>query len=353
MTARKKRTIIEEQIPDGTPIDMGEQVSDFDVALESVEDAETLRRVLEEHGQSGASYKVYRQTSSGDEFCFVTDSIDEEFIQKNFGGGDFKIRVFINGKFRIPMKLKIAPRIESTNGNGHVYGTEHRHMDFLEKLVLAQIAGNGGGNHGPSISELTGALANLDSLRGKQESGMDIFQKGVSFAREILDMKPSSTGDWKSELISGVKEALPTIAGMIPGARKPVAVNPQEQVSAVSQATPEQQTEMIKQGLAYLKKQCLKNVDPDLIIEWVENNAEDYQPLIHMVLNLPFEEFVKIDAEIGNEPFKQWFTRLFDGLRSAFVPADSVGVDSAGDNGDRVDARDNGKSSKDSKPKSK
>jgi hypothetical protein len=351
---RKKRTIIEETLPEGQDTETGE-ISDLDVALESVEDAETLRNVLEQHGQTGAMFKIYRQTSSGDEFCYTSDAIDEEFIQKNFGGGDFKIRVFLNGKFRIPMKIKIAPRIvDNTNGNGNGYHPDLQHNAFLEKMLLTLLAKENGGSPTatPTIIDLTTALSNLDGLRGKQESAMELFQKGVSFAKEIFEMKNGGSGDWKSDLINGVKDALPTVAGMLSG-RPPAPLTTERNNVLTEQPNPEQQRLLIQGGLNYLKKKCLAGLQPDFIIEWVENNAEDYQPLIHMALNLPFEEFVKIDAEIEREPFKQWFTELFNGLRSAFISPDSVGVDTPGDGGGRDDVGDNGNVGKDTKRKGK
>jgi hypothetical protein len=338
MAARKKRTIIEEQLPDTGSGEEQDEITAFDVALESVEDLETLTDVMEQYGQTGKLLKVYRESG---EFCYQSDTVDEAFIQKHFGGGGYRIRLFLNGKYKKTIPISCAaPIVENGNGNGNGNSSDH-HRDFLEKLVLAQIASGGGSNKAPSITELTTALANLDGLRGKQESAMDLFQKGVSFAKEIFDMKTPGSGDWKSELISAAKDALPVVGGII-ASRSGVPAMPTKDPNALVTATPEQQVEAIKQGLVYLKKQCLKGVDPKLIVDWVDNNAEDYQPLIHNVLNLPFEKFVEIDAEIGNEPFKQWFTGLFDGLRSAFVTVDTVDMDSAGESGDSDDIGNDG-----------
>ena len=147
---------------------------------------------------------------------------------------------------------------------------------------------------------------------------------------------------------------VPVVGGIIAGKMGgPAAMPTKQDPNALVTATPEQQVAAIKEGLTYLKKQCLKGVDSQLIVEWVENNAEDYQPLIHNVLNLPFEKFVEIDAEIGNEPFKQWFTGLFNGLRSAFVPDNTVGMDSPGEHGDIDDAGNHGDTGTNPKRKGK
>ncbi len=332
---RKKRTIIEESLPD-TDLSTEGEPTDFDVSLESVEDTEALQEVLSQFGETNVLMKVLRSTSTGSEFCYATDILDEEFIQKNFGGGDYQIRLFINGKYKKTLKIKIASRV--TAGNPTIAPVQSGNADFLEKLVLALVAGRNTGSDTatPTLAEMTSTLAGLDALRGKQESGMELFLKGVSFAKETIHSPHS--GDWKLEAVGMLKDALPTIANMIPGNRPPV---PSPQTPQIP--TEEQQAVLIKQGLTYLKKKCISGMEPDLIVDWISNNAEEYQQLIHMVLNIPFEEFVKHDPEIGTEPFKQWFTTLFDGLRFTFIPTDTVDVDTAGSPGDPDNSGNNGK----------
>lgn len=105
---RKKRTTIEEVIPDSESAEDTGAVTDFDVSLEDVEDAEKLREVLDQFGESEVFFKVLRQDRTGSEYCYQTEVIDEDFIQKNFGGGDYIARVFIKGKYKKSIKLKIS-----------------------------------------------------------------------------------------------------------------------------------------------------------------------------------------------------------------------------------------------------
>lgn len=352
---RKRRTIVEETLPPAEEGDGKESTTDFDLALESVEDIEVLRGVLDQYGQTGAVFKIYRVTAQGPEFCYQTDDLDEEFLQRNCGGGEFQVRIFINGVKRHMFKMRTAPPLKNpdTNGNGNGHNGD-RHTEFLEKMLLAYIQREGSSGSGPSVMELTQALANLDGLRGKSENTMDNFLKGVEFAKGILGDR--STGDWKSDLVSAAKDALPVVGAMLGsrGGRPPVPVtaeNPGEIPPVVSNE--DQNRAVIQQGLNFLKKKCLAGMDTDLIIDWVVNNAEDYQPLIHIVLNVPFDEFIKIDAEIGREPFTSWFKELFNGLRLAFVPADPMASDTTGNLGDIDHAGDDGKSSKTTKSKGK
>lgn len=343
---RKTTTVVEDTVPEGEQQEQ-EGGTQFDVALESVEDIEALRNVMEQYGATGETYKVYRVTPTGQEFCFMNDTLDETFIQRNYGGGDFRVRVFIGGKFKMFLPLKIAAplNVENNNGNGSAVRGEERHQKFLETMLLAMMQNQG--NHGSSIAELTTALANLDAMRGKQETTMDLFMKGVTFAKDIIknDGEPR---DWKSELVSVAKDAVPglvPLVGAIMGGNKPVQPNPVA-VTDPNALSEQQQIAALQGGLTYLKKQCMKGTDPDLIINWVVSNSEEYQALIHYVLNLPFEKFVEIDAQIGTEPFKSWFTELFDGLRQEFIPSDNLDGNPARDVGNDNNPGNNGKSSK-------
>lgn len=100
---------------------------------------------------------------------------------------------------------------------------------------------------------------------------------------------------------------------------------------------------IIKVGIQYLKKKAIAGVDPELIIEWVANNAEEYEALLRVVLNSEFADFVKFDPEIGTEPFVSWFKPLFDGLRSAFKQPDPMDDDTGGNVGDNGNPGNNGK----------
>src|SRR6266446_8268305 len=139
---KKKTTTVVEEVPvNEFDLENPQQPSEFDVSMESVEDAETLKEVLSQFGQAALNIKILRQTPTGAEYCYQTDAIDEEFIQKNFGGGDFQARIFINGRYRKTIKIKIASRLESSSsrsdGQLSPDTISNRHSEFLEKMVLA------------------------------------------------------------------------------------------------------------------------------------------------------------------------------------------------------------------------
>lgn len=316
-TGKKRKTIIEETLPDGLEEGEGEPTT-FDVSMEAVEDAETLQGVLSQFGETNVVMKVLREASGGAEFCYQTDTIDEEFIQKNFGGGTYQVRIFIGGRYRKTLKLQIASRITPT-GNP-LAETTSSHTAFLEKMVLALISKENVAPVPtavqPTMLELTTALSNLDNLRGKQESGIEMLMKGIELSQSL---NSTQAGDWKTDLIRTAKDALPMFLNGRGGNPVPPGVPPQQAQLEV----------MLRSGIQFLKKKCMAGTDPNLIVEWVCANAEEeqYQSLIRTVCTTEFAAFASLDPEIGTEPYFSWFKPLYDGIRSAFSGTDSVDDD--------------------------
>src|SRR6266571_89155 len=229
---RVKKTTVEEIMPEGGNFSDAEETTPFDVSLEAVEDTEALKDVLDQFGETNVNLKIFRSTPSGPEFCFQNDHLDEEFIQKNFGGGDYQVRIFINGKYRKTIKVKIASRVSDASlPNAGVSAPFDRHSEFLEKLILAFVTkeSQSTSSLSPSLADMISALQNLDNLRGKQESAMETFLKGVEFAKDL-----SGHTDWKTDLIRMGKEAIPDIKDMILG-KKEAITNPNSTQSQLPQ----------------------------------------------------------------------------------------------------------------------
>lgn len=352
---RKTTTTVEEIVPtDGTIEEDSPPEMNFN--LEDVREAEQLEEIASQFPNAGITLKLYDENGA---YCITIPdpkSIDEELIRKRCGAGNFRLRIYINGKYRhyIPLPIRevqpdssvTTPPNSARNGD-----SSNSHSDFLEKqaqrnheLLLAAISSTR--SAGPSITDLTTALANIDSLRGKQESGVDLIMKGIDLAQRF-----SGDTDWKTDLIRMGKDVLPKIADgvtAVMGVRnnghsqqiQPTVTN--NEGEAQTQELPS--AEAIRAGIAYLKRKCLNGVDPDLIIDWIVPNADEYQGLIRVILNKDFSEFAQYDIEIGSEPYLGWFRKLFDGLRSAFSPTDSMDDTSGGLVGDTDHTGDHGQS---------
>jgi hypothetical protein len=339
---RKRRTIVEETLPASNDVEL--EPDQMDITLEGVDDTEALQEVLSQFGETNVQLKVFQQTSTGPRFCYHCQTLDEEFIQKNWGGGDYTVRVFINGKYKknIPIKIAASPTSLQPNAPSAlpIKSDTDRHLQFLEEMVLKLITRENAAPPppaGPSLTDLTTALANLDGLRGKQETGVDLIMKGIQLARDV-----NGETDWKTDLVRTAKDALPQVLTMF--GKPPMPPNPGQPAIAGTVEPPEA---MLRSGIAYLKQLAVNGVDPVSIIDLVKANAgqPQYQPIIHAIITKEFADFAAIDPEIGTEPFFSWFKPIFDGLRSELSPQNQLDVDSAGDVGDTGNAGNNGQPS--------
>lgn len=328
-TGKKRRTIIEETLPDGPEEGTEGEPTSFDVSMESVEDVETLQEVLGQFGETNVVLKVLRQTASGAEFCYQTDILDEEFIQKNFGGGTYQVRVFIGARYRKTIKIQIASRITQPV-LGTPIATENRHSEFLEKMVLALVSRDNVGTPPSSIAEISQAMTQLHALNpapvSTPEKLMEHFLKGVEFAKGLN----GDTPDWKTSLLEVAKEVAPALLGgftKIPGT--PIPGQPVVTAAPDPNAT-------LKAGITYMKKKFIGGADPLVFVDFIVMNRdeEQYQGLIHAILSKDYAEFALLDPEIGTEPFINYFKPVYDGIRSAFKPDDSVEDDPTGNGGD-------------------
>jgi hypothetical protein len=346
--ARKRRTIVEEELPSNSNGDLEPEVNELDVQLESVQDTETLKEVLEQFGVTDqVLYRIYRQTPTGQAFCYESPTYDEAFLQRERGEGSYAVRIFINGRFKRTIPVMIdAPSNNSAKPNGIPTDS---HTQFLEKMLmvlLTQQHQNGNGsNPGPTIIDLTTALSNLDGLRGKQETAMDMFLKGAEFAKGM----GGDVGDWKQEGLKMVRDAIPAITsvvnshlstGPVPG-HVPQSVsqqpNPTGDVMMVDldNLTEDQRNTILKKAIVFLKKQFLMGLDPEFILNYIVVNANDpeYQAVITSVLRIQYEDLVKLDPDLGQKPFNEQFRALYDGLRSEFDPSHPVEGDPGGIDG--------------------
>lgn len=348
---RTKKTIIEEILPAGSG-DEPEGPTELDFNLEEVRDTEKLFEVLEQFPDAGITVKIYDQSGA---YRFTPPDpqhIDEELIRKRCGSGAFVGRVYVDGKYRQSIDIPIGEVNPDPNEPSKPVAVDN-HSQFLEKMLLTLLARENPAPaaHVPSITELVTSLAGIDALRGKQESGMEMFIKGMTMGRDMSD----SGGDfnWKQELfrlISTNAPALLTGVEAIVGGRLPTTPPPPTTPPAtIPNPEPQEQpvnAEMYyKEGISYVKQRLLAGMDPDTIINWVYDNRDvpTYQPFLTVILREPFEFFEKIDAEIGQEPFRSKFMAIHNGIRSLFNEEYEMGLDTGRDGGDTGNPGSNGK----------
>jgi hypothetical protein len=354
--ARKRTTTVTEEIPEGEALAGEEPVSEFDLSLEQVQDLEAMNAVLEDYGIEEAvrNFKIYKVTDGVQRYVFEHPTLDESYIQRERGGGNYVARFFFHGKYKksIPVFIEDLPEsANKPNGNGN----SNSHSAFLEKMLMALIVKETNHSNGtPSITELTQALANMDSLRGKQESTVDLLIKGIEMGRSF-DGGGGSL-DWKTELMRLAKDNLPGLVGVI---QQGIAMKNGQQVPAQVPVVPgnpnppvmdegQEMALMLKHAIGVLKSQFMMGLDGESAVALIMTNIANpqYQRIIQQFVMMSFDELVALDADIGKEPFNSRFRFVHDGLRSALSEADQVESDTGGGSGNVVDLGRDGKSSK-------
>lgn len=337
---RKKRTIVEETIPDESIINQ----QDF-----QLQGDEALDELVDTYGSSNR-IKVYRINQTGrDSFCFETnDRISESYIQNRYPqGGRFRAQIY-NGNTNI----KIGPAIEyaiepvplttpTTNGNGNGHNPINieavqiqmmqQNMQFYQQMLLTMIQNmNNGNQNQPNLTEMITALNGLNGLtQGK--SGIDLIMKGME-----LGAKANGKSDWKSDLMDTVKEvAVPAIE----------AYTVSQKISRPQQLSGEQPVQIppsfiIQQGLKWLKTRITGGMPTLDAARWLAINGNDpqYQPFVVLAMQEGIEGFIKLDPEIANEPYKSWFTETIELLKEIYENARNADPDNDGGIGDNSDS---------------
>src|SRR5262245_56216941 len=192
---RKKKTIIEENLPDSSTVanEQGDPLLDTDNAAPD----EMLDAIFDNFGQTPYVIKVYRHENGSRRFSFKTTTrIDESYIQDQFPrGGKFEVCITVNGEPLRPVVLDIDPKPlthtqngdarNGSNGNDQIYQfmieslrEEVRHSrEMVIRMLESRVD-----NHGSS--ELIAAMQGLKALSGGDDK-IDTLMKGFELAGKM------------------------------------------------------------------------------------------------------------------------------------------------------------------------
>lgn len=343
MAQRKKTTTITEIIPaeTETPTETtGIGVSDYNVVLT----------------------KVHRILANGKRaFAFQTETeVDEVVIQDRYPqGGSFGVERFNElGQSieRVVIDIDAKPMIGNpttgtpANGNDLVTQMLLNELSWMRQTMTNMIMKNNDSGEKSTIGEMVTALQGLNGLVGGKDP-MDLFIKGMDMASKF---KNGGEVDWKTQLLDVVKETAGPAIQAFTMAQRNVNTNGNgngEQPMRIVK-TPEQE---LKEGIDWLKKKILGGLTSELAVDWIVQNANDpsYQPIIATAINGGVDAFIALDAEIGNEPFKTWFTNAIEELKGIYAEQSANATDMDGGNGNGADVADNAKPrvAKSQKPK--
>ena len=314
---RKKKTIVEETLPD-TPETPGVNTEDF-------ADAICIRT------------KVYKLNSGSRSFCFETqEPVDEVSVQAQYPTGGKFIVLEYNSLNQIinTTHIDIEPKpIAHVPGNG-VADFQLRvlmdELNFTRQMMLKMIEGKTDGNNGrpdTSLGELAQAMQMLHQL-SPQTNASDLILKGME-----LGMKANGGADWKASLVDAAKDIAPAVVQVI-GAAKQNPPIPQGQT--MIESTP---ASLVKSGIDWLKPKILSGMEPGLAVSWVIQNSNDAlcQQLIAQAVRGDVSNFAEFDPEINNEPFKSWFVNAIQQLKEWYAEQSAATGDSIGGTGDDTD----------------
>lgn len=327
-----------------TTFDANEPTETVDNSVHNIEDTDGVQGYLAQFKGEQFRVKVYKQGPRGMEYCFSGGTeIDEDIIQ-GYGGGSYELRVFVNGVRQDTVPIIIAerpktmlPNVSNASAPANNYDPDiaymKRHMEFLEKMVMNGGVGNSGNS---SMVELVEAVKALNGLSNGKDP-MDMMLRGIELAKEL---NTGVSGDWKSALIDSFRDIAKSVAPVLVAKSQGMDMAQNNQESVSPEAT-------IRNGIGYLKSRVVSGLHPDLVIDWILNNSNDpqYHPFLQMVFKSDFEEFIKIDSEIAQEPYLSWFRTLHAGLREA-VNENLIADDSIRNSGNVRNIKGNEKPSK-------
>lgn len=346
---RKKRTIIDETIPD-----MGLGTGDSETSLDALDlpdmEDETLQGLMGRlKGISDYKVNIYLVTPQGSQFRFTVDDpdiLDENYIQEVCGPGKYAVRVLVNNipkktyfvsigpKPNVPGQTPTTTTADTTSAiQAQMYRDQ---LAFMQSMVLALI-NKEQPRHDNNLGDVVAAVSTLQGLGGGKDP-MDLFIRALEIGKGLTG---GGERDWKTELISTAKDVLAPVAGEI--AKAALNRNPPTNgnhalpsagtfVEEVNNAVPDV---ILKQGMKWVKGQILGGMDVNLAIAWIINNGNDptYRPFVQLALRGEFQDFVKLDNELANEPFNTWMRAAIAGIKEAYVQQQSD-TDTTGEDGD-------------------
>jgi hypothetical protein len=339
---KTKTTTIREAIPEGSfdpDSDTSPQpFSSYD------ENDQALLELREKYGPAPLLLKVYKVGQGRPQYQFEVEGsdLDEAEIQRRCPlGGNFSVKVHIEGKIRDTIFLNIAPLPISTTNitpiseNNTVLNMMREQNAMLQNLLISILT-----KPAPQQNTVMADVVSAWTMINSQSKNNDLL---AIILPKIFDKALDGSGnesDWKTELLKVAKDVAPVIVSATMNNRNSAGVNGNQpvylenptqeypQIPMAIQTQPQNQDiiALVKKGINYFKPKIRSNMLPvGLAIDWILCNADnpEFQPIIHMALNKDFNDWVAMDPDLANEPFKSWLTELIAEVKNAYESQNS------------------------------
>lgn len=305
--AKTKTTTVKETLPD-------ESAGVEEGFFFGSEDDELLQKIRKQYGDGTVKFKVYRVVAGKPVFITEsTENVDEAQLQE-FGAGRYAIRIFINGEAKDTVYVEVADKPGKPAAAGSVDSIQNQlyrdQIQFGQQMILALINKNSGNGGGFTMQDAI-ALAALVKGNG---NGVEHVLKGLELG--LANAGGGGGSDWKSLLVSTLKEFAPAINTAIVANAPPQPNGQPAQLPAMTQT----QDQLLIQALNMIKAKVIAGLPVGLALDWLVANASDpqYQNYMKLALSKSFEDLVKLDNELANEPFNSWFREFLLGMKEHF-----------------------------------
>lgn len=310
---RKKRTIIDENLPDELETPSRESnIEDLVIVLS----------------------KVYKINASKRSFCFQTaEPVDEVSIQERYpAGGSFSVFEYnaqndVVNSLTFDIEPKPMANNPAVSPQTDLQTMLMGELNWMRGMVLQMISNRG--QESTPMTEIVRAVKDMHSMAGGGgKDPVDLLIKGMELGQKSSS---SASGDWKSELIHTVKETAGPILNALSAPKQQPTSNGVQTV--IPQTTP---TTIVKQAIAWLKSKIIAGLEPGLAVDWILQNGNDpqYQPILSMAVQGTIDNFIEQDADIANEPYRTWFTTAITMIKDAYAEQSGNAGDMDGGNRD-------------------
>jgi len=330
----RSRTVITKELEADPPVETAPPITEND---------EELRSIAARIGTSAAKASINRMNPKNARWEHVRSIepqlVDEDYIGENFGPGSYLVKfldekgVYVTGRrVEIGETNPSKPATVSPAGSLPPAGNPYElQLQMLREdnarqheMVMALINKNATQST-PGILDLVKAVASIKEIMPDAANPMRDMQSMIQTLMKGIELGQSQSSDPDSKLawvkvVEHVIEKIPEVAEKLSKGK----------VGGVQQMDPQV---MLKQGLNYLKGRARLGKDPELFVDFVVENIDDVQnQLLVRLVAAPFEEIVKLDPEIGQSPLREWFMKLYEGLRDELrITSDSGGPAGNGD----------------------
>ena len=343
---------------------------------DEVQDEKDVNKFFQAFGVEGGRVRVYRVDPNTGQLVFMAtctvDVISEEFLQVQFGGGKYEVRLFDSkAKYVTSKRMNIgaisggpdntpkpsifvtpnaaSPAHPFPDRDGYNVQVEMLRQELSSNRemmleLIRTIAAKSDDGGGSTLVEFATAMKELKEVTKPEISNplsmvadiIGVLKQGIELGASGA-VKPEGDGGWMG-IIKDVLTAIPAVAKTMvatpPAASNPPAIDsPPVEVSPNSLGLSAELMTQLRGGLDFLKTRCRLNKDPALWSDMIIDNMDsDLYVQLAKLSALSIDNLASAvgDPEIALPPFRSWFEAVMKGVQNALAENDA----SAGTVGD-------------------